>query len=226
MTRPLLLDLYCGAGGAAMGYHRAGFDVVGIDIEPQPNYPFDFIQADALAWIKNPLPSHTAAIHASPPCQHYSTASGKARKHHGAQYADIIAATRRSLRATRQPYIIENVANSPLIGSARLCGSSFGLNLRRHRYFETNWFLWSLPCEHHWQTPRFQSLDANMTKIGRLASVIGVHGNCNYAGELELRKTAMGIDWMTNDELTQAIPPDYTEYIGHQLLDAIKAGAA
>lgn len=216
--RPLILDLFCGAGGAAVGYHRAGFDVVGVDVKPQPHYPFPFIRDDAIRYLCAGGAAGFDSIHASPPCQAYSTASGKARKA-GSQYPDLIAPIRASLRQIGLPYIIENVANSPLIGGVRLCGSSFGLSLRRHRYFETDWMLWSLPCEHHHQKPQFRSLDSNMTKSGRLASVVGVYGNCHYSGDFDLRCSAMGIDWMTNNELTQAVPPAYTEYIGAQLLD-------
>lgn len=218
MTRPLLLDLFCGAGGAGMGYHRAGFDVVGVDLARQPNYPFTFHQYDALAYLSTAPLSGVAAIHASPPCQNYSPASGTAKKHHGAKYPDLVAPTRAALRATGLPYVIENVAGAPLIGPAQLCGSAFGLDVRRHRYFETNWFLWSVPCDHGWQTPRFTPLDNKGRKAGRRASVVGVHGNTQYAGELAIRRAAMGIDWMTNAELVEAIPPAYTEHIGRELL--------
>lgn len=221
MTRPLLLDLFCGAGGCAMGYHRAGFDVIGIDNRPQPNYPFPFIQADAL----NPPVDLRAfdAIHTSPPCQFATTASGRARKA-GTQYLNLISDTRHMLEAAGVPYVIENVehARRHLHNPVRLCGSSFGLDLRRHRLFESNMAILTPPCDHSWQTPRFQSLDSRMAKAGRLASVVGVHGHCNYAGELELRKAAMGIDWMTSDELSQSIPPAYTEHIGRQLVDHLE----
>jgi DNA (cytosine-5)-methyltransferase 1 len=224
LLRPLLLDLFCGAGGAAMGYHRAGFDVVGVDLAPQPNYPFTFYQLDALEFVAG-YGMHFDAIHASPPCHNYSTASGTAKKHHGATYVDLIAPTRAAVRATQLPYVIENVEGAPLIGPAKLCGSSFGLDVRRHRLFETNWMLWSVACDHGWQTPRFRSLDSRMVATGQLASVVGVHGHCQYAGELELRKAAMGIDWMTSDELAEAIPPAYTEHIGTELLAAIQVAA-
>lgn len=207
-----------------MGYHRAGFDVVGVDIVDQPNYPFTFYRMNALEAYK--IARGYNVIHASPPCQHYSTVSGDAKRNHGASYPDLIASTREMLRATGRPYVIENVPGAPLIGPVRYCGSSFGLDLRRHRLFETSIPVTWEPCNHAWQTPRFQSLDGRMVKRGRLASVVGVHGNCNYAGEFELRCKAMGIDWMTNAELTQAIPPVYTEHLGRQLLAAVTSGAA
>lgn len=224
MSRPVLLDLFCGAGGAAMGYHRAGFDVIGVDLEPQPNYPFPFIQRDALE-IASLIGGKWAAVHASPPCQAYSTVSAGAKKHHGAEYPDLVAPTRAALIATGLPYVIENVETAPLINPARLCGSSFGLNVRRHRLFETNWMLWSVPCDHAWQTPRFRSLDSRIVAAGRLASVVGVHGSTQYPGDFALRCEAMGIDWMTNAELTQSIPPAYTEHIGRELLAAIASSS-
>jgi DNA (cytosine-5)-methyltransferase 1 len=222
MTRPLLLDLFCGAGGAATGYHQAGFDIIGIDINPQPNYPFDFVQADALQWLDGGLPPAITAIHASPPCQHY-TSLAKGTNRNADRHPALIPAVRRQLIATKLPYIIENVEAAPLAIPVRLCGSSFGLDLRRHRLFETNVMIWSLPCDHAWQTPRFRSLDRRRGTA--LSTVVGVHGHQNYANELRLRRQAMGIDWMTNAELVQAIPPAYTEYIGTQLLQALEGAA-
>jgi DNA (cytosine-5)-methyltransferase 1 len=221
-----LLDLFSCAGGAGTGYHRAGFDVVGVDIEPQPRHPFEFHQADALEFLAE-HGHEFDVIHASPPCQHYSTASGKARKHHGRTYPDLIAPTREAL-PPGLPYVIENVefARAHLIDPVRYCGSSFGLDLRRHRLFESNVELVPPTCDHGWQTPRFRSLDSRIVKRGGLASVVGVHGNCNYAGEFVLRQAAMGIDWMTNAELVEAIPPVYTEHIGAQLLRHLTAARA
>lgn len=212
-----MLDLYCGAGGATHGYQLAGFHVTGVDIRPQPNYCGDeFILGDALehgecAWMYD-------FVHASPPCQHYSTASGKAKKHHGATFPDLIAQTRALLEQAGTLFVIENVVGAPLVNPVRYCGSSFGLDLRRHRLFEANFALVAPPCDHGWQTPRFRSLDSRMVKAGKLASVVGVHGNLNYAGEFPLRCKAMGIGWMSNDELVEAIPPAYTEHIGAQVM--------
>lgn len=213
MTRPLMLDLFSGAGGAAEGYYRAGFDVVGIDMVPQPNYPFTFIQGDALdvsLW-----PEGIAVIHASPPCQAHSTQTADKTKH-----VDLIPQTRELLRASGLPYVIENVegARKHLIDPARLCGSTFGLDVRRHRLFETSWGYRGLPCDHRWQTPRFRSLAIKQHRAGVLASVVGVHGHLNYPGEFPLRCAAMGIDWMTNTELVQSIPPAYTKHIGDELM--------
>jgi DNA (cytosine-5)-methyltransferase 1 len=254
-VKPRLLDLFCGAGGAAVGYHRAGFEVVGVDIAPQPNYPFEFWQDDALAVLRgemgcllNPygrspeVSFEFDAIHASPPCQHASTIAKQVRKlSKGKEYdhPNLIPQTRELLKATGLPYVIENVVGAELVNPIQLCGSSFGLNVRRHRLFELGGFDIPLipPCAHHWQLPRFRSLDKrrHLTsvvpvhgggQIKGLAGVVGVHGHLNYAGERELREWAMGIDWMSPYALTQAIPPAYTEFIGEQLMEHIQAAKA
>ena len=221
---PRLLDLFCGAGGASAGYLSAGFNVTGVDNSPIKNHPVgntEFVQADALQYVAQH--GHLFdAIHASPPCQQYSTVSGQARKA-GKEYVDLVAETRLLLIGTGKPYVIENVVGAPLIDPVRLCGSSFGLDLRRHRLFETNWSLTAPPCDHSWQTPRFRSLSAKAHKAGRLATVVGVHGNCNYAGEGAVRSRAMQIDWMNQKELAQAIPPAYTAHIGAELFKRLEA---
>jgi DNA (cytosine-5)-methyltransferase 1 len=211
---PLLLDLFCGAGGAAMGYHRAGFRVIGVDLKPQPHYPFKFYQGDFMEALARDL-RHVDVIHASPPCQAYSTQTANRSRHQR-----LIPDVRDRLEMSGKPYVLENVegARAELLEPSRLCGSSFGLDVRRHRYFETNWRLTVPPCNHAWQLPRFRSLNMPMVRAGRLASVVGVHGHLNYPGESQVRKKAMGVDWMTDAELTQAIPPAYTEHIGRQVL--------
>lgn len=224
---PHLLDLFCRKGGATKGYQRAGFYVVGIDKDDQPGYVGDeFWQGDAIRALKRLVaagPGKIRAIHASPPCQGYSTQTQDQSRHER-----LIEPVRDLLIQTGLPYVIENVegARKHLIDPVRLCGSSFGLDLRRHRYFETNWGLHGKPCDHGWQTPRFRSLDMSMVRAGRLASVVGVHGHINYSGEFPLRCAAMGIDWMTNDDLVEAIPPAYTEHIGGQLLAHVTAEIA
>lgn len=226
-TRPLLLDLFCGAGGAGMGYHRAGFDVVGVDINPQPNYPFDFEQCDVLnLWrtvgdIRNTFD----AIHASPPCQSYLNLGGVNRKL-GRDYdhPDLIAATRELLLETRLPYVIENVADakSQLRDPVRICGTGLDLPLRRHRLFESNYLLFGVECAHHRFTEPKYWTGWRPNGEHRLSTVVQVYGN---AGGTEQWPEAMGIDWMTNKEMCEAIPPAYTAHLGAQLLDQISRAA-
>jgi DNA (cytosine-5)-methyltransferase 1 len=213
---PRLLDLFCGAGGVAMGYHRAGFDVVGVDIKPQPNYPFRFWQGDALYtdnWPDFPI----AAIHASPPCQAYSAM-------HGSTGPDLIGPTRELLEATGLPYVIENVEGAPLHDPIKLCGSMFDLDVERHRLFETNWPLgdhhW--PCRHQIWAPRFDFSDHGKNYKSKTVPVYGTGGG----KAAEHWEAAMGITWMTRAELAEAIPPAYTEWIGSRLLEHFEAVAA
>lgn len=200
-----------------MGYNRAGFDVVGVDIRPMPRYPFEFHQADALEYCRE-YGHEFDVIHASPPCQKYSSASVHARAA-GKIYPDLVDSTRELLQSTRKVFVIENVRGAPLRNACMLCGSSFGLNVRRHRYFESNVLILSPGCNHGWQKPKFRSLDQR-NKTG-LSTIIGVHGHLNYPGEKQLRERAMGIGWMTTAELSQAIPPAYTEFIGRQLMRVV-----
>lgn len=222
MSRPLLLDLYCGAGGAGVGYSRAGFDVVGVDIGRQPRYPFPFHQADALdpsAWLEATHGRLPDAIHASPPCQHYSQAVKIAKRD---DHPDLIAATRELLRASGVPYVIENVVRAPLLDAITLCGSSFGLPIRRHRRFESSVFLMSRPCAHNDVAyPRQYPPAWNRETPLRVLSISGGYQNRRHLGDehLEMHKAAMGVDWpMTLPELSESIPPAYTEWIGRQLL--------
>jgi DNA (cytosine-5)-methyltransferase 1 len=201
-----LLDLFCGAGGSAMGYWRAGFDVVGVDINPQPRYPFTFIQGDALDPPVN-LESFDL-IHASPPCQAHSTL----RHSPGAtDYPDLIDATRSLIAGF--PYVIENVVGAPLDNPIRLCGSMFdlrsdGFELRRHRLFETSFPILAPPCTHRQPVLGvYGDLAKNRRRSNR-----GVKAGREDAHHL------MGIDWMTDSELTEAIPPAYTSFIGEQFI--------
>jgi DNA (cytosine-5)-methyltransferase 1 len=196
MSRPLLLDLFCGAGGAAVGYQRAGFDIVGVDIRPQPRYPFEFVQADAMSF---PLDGF-AAVHASPPCQAWSAVT--AWRGDRSKHPKLIAATR--ARLTGHLYVIENVqdARHDLRDPIRLCGSQFGLPVRSHRYFEINPVPFTLmpPCHH-------QPGDASRD-----------HGAKQTESAF---RRAIGCEWMTVREARQAIRPAYTEWVGHQLLEAM-----
>lgn len=209
MTRLRLLDLYCCQGGAGMGYHRAGFDVVGVDIDPQPRYPFAFIQADALEYLTE-HGHEFDAIHASPPCQAYTNA----QKIMGNNHPDLLGPTRDALEALGKPYVIENVPGAPLRDPVELCGAMFGLGTYRHRLFETNWEL---------HTPPHPTHTVPTTKMGR-APIPGqmMHVVGNFSGVTQA-KAAMGIDWMTRDGLRESIPPAYTTHIGLQLAAAVRA---
>lgn len=206
MKRYRLLDLFCKAGGASMGYHQSGFDVVGVDIEPQPKYPFKFVQADVLTLDPDWMSSFDA-IHASPPCQAYSLASKQFRVA-GKVYSDLIEPTRNNLKVVGLPYIIENVPGSPLIKPFQLCGSMFGLSTYRHRLFETS-FRVGVP-DH----PEHQAKNAKMGRVPKDGEFIQIAGH--FSGVPFARK-AMGISWMGQKELAQAIPPAYTKFIGEQL---------
>ena len=213
--RPRILDLFCGAGGAAMGLHRAGFEVVGVDIEPQPHYPFEFHRADAMTY---PLEGFDA-YWASPPCQRFSVT---ARLHGNSDlHPDLLTPIRDRLSRVNKPRVIENVPGAPMIEPIVLCGSSFGLRVRRHRLFESNVLIWALPCSHRWQneTPLWSIRQRYRTiRTG----VCYVFGNQEVGQTVEDWKLAMGIDWMNRDELSQAIPPAYSEYIGTQLMKVIR----
>lgn len=222
MSRPRLLDLYCCAGGAAKGYQRAGFYVVGVDIEPQPRYCGDeFIQADALeALADREFVSSFDAGHGSPPCQDHS-ALNPWLKDNGTGH--LLAATRRLLSQSGLPWVIENVDGSGLAAQEDLfganglllCGSMFGLPLYRHRLFES-----SLPlaAPHH---PR-HLVPASKAGHWVPGTIISVAGNC---APIAMAREAMGIGWMNRDELAESIPPAFTEFIGAQLLRSIERAA-
>lgn len=219
------MDLFCGAGGCTKGYQRAGFHVTGVDLHPQPNYCGDeFVQADALvvldflraasggrvrgaAWSLDDFD----AIHASPPCQRWAGGFVKNR----AEHPDLIAPTRGLLQETGLPYVIENVRGAPLLEPTIICGGGLGcvsgeLQLHRHRYFETNFPLMGVPCarvrRHTVSVVGNGAPTGNRIRIGRNPSI-------------DEKREAMGIGWTTRAELSQAIPPAYTEHIGEYLLN-------
>lgn len=208
-----LLDLFSGAGGAAKGYQRAGFYVVGVDIKPQPHYCGDeFVQADALEYVAA-YGQEFDVIHASPPCQAYSST----RSLQGNTHPELIEPVRELLRAMDKPYVIENVPGAPLINPVTLVGTMFGLRTMRPRLFE---------CSFEVPFMLAPSPDARIAKLGHkpkegeFVHVIG------HAPDVEYNRKAMGIDWMTRDELSQAIPPAYTEFIGKHLMENIAQGQA
>ena len=215
--RPRLLDLFCCAGGAAVGYHQAGFDVVGVDIVKQSNYPFEFFLHDALTLDPAFLHSFDA-IHASPPCQAYSDLA--ARNGNGADWPKLIEPVRAMLTATGLPFVIENVDGAPLRNYVVLCGTMFSqLRVLRHRLFETNFPVLVPPHERH---PKVHTLDKRKSHYGKTCEwrdyvqVTG-GGNCSVAAA----RDAMGIDWMTKRELNEAIPPAYAHFIGQTLIQKI-----
>jgi DNA (cytosine-5)-methyltransferase 1 len=215
VSRPRLLDLFCCAGGAGMGYHRAGFDVVGIDIKPQPRYPFEFHQADALEYLAD-NGHEFDAVHASPPCQDHSVTRHQHKRRHGT--GDLLAATRKGLESLGLPWIIENVPGAPMRTDYRLCGCMFGLpGLRRERWFETSW--------------RGFDLRPSCFHTGETVTVAGNPGGSStrdgtYKGDTATWRLAMGMPWASAKELAQAIPPAYTEYLGGLLLDQLTERAA
>lgn len=221
--RPRILDLFCGAGGCSVGYERAGFGVEGVDIKPQPNYPFEFLQTDAVEHLRWMLRAghewyvdRFDAIHASPPCQAHSALRSlwKDRRH-----PDLIEPTRDLLERIGLPYVIENVPGAPVDNAITLCGSAFGLEangrqLRRHRLFECSFPVMAIPCQHRGQP-------------------VGVYGHGGggsmtrgYKGSGQEYRDAMDIHWgATKAEIAQAIPPAYTEHIGHYLMAEVNRRA-
>jgi hypothetical protein len=212
MDKPRLLDLFCGAGGITKGFQQAGFYVVGVDINPQPHYCGDeFIQADALTINLDGYDAYTA----SPPCQGFSFAS----HFHSIQanYPNLIPATRARLQTTGKPYVIENVSGAPLRKAIMLCGSMFGLNVTRHRYFETNVLLFQ---PEHLPHPKKTGKPGAIPRNGEYWCIGGHFGNKQEA------QRAMGIDWMdTQHEIANAVPPAYSNYIGNQFKDYIRQEA-
>ena len=216
--KPRLLDLFCGAGGCSVGYDRAGFDVTGVDLYDQPNYPFRFVQTNALT-IK--FLGNYDVVHASPECQGYCWSTQRLRNE-GKVYPDNIEAVRKLLIESGKSYIIENVPTAPLINPVYLEGTMFGLGVLRRRGFETNWQL---------RQPRFRKRKKTIKQWSKRGPkrILQKSAYCSVAGNgadgwscrLADWQDAMGIDWMNRTEITQAIPPVYTEYVGKLLLGVL-----
>lgn len=217
-----LLDLFSCAGGAAVGYHRAGFDVVGVDVRPQPEYPFEFHLGDALEFLRD-HGHEFDAIHASPPCQAYSRASLLA-EHQGNKRStvDLVEPTRMALIATGKPFVIENVAGAPLVSPLMLCGSMFGLKVRRHRMFESSVAMFAPgPCRHKEQgrpVGVYGRMGDHVKGVDKQRPERGVIYGGRTASTIAEAQDALGIAWVTRwDSLKEAIPPAYTEWVGRQL---------
>lgn len=224
-----MLDLFCGAGGAARGYQRAGFYVVGVDNRPQPRYAGDeFVQADALDVLRALLSGETwqgyvladfAVIHASPPCQPHSSLTGWGQSRAVvAPKLDLIPQARALLIETGMPYVIENVEGSGLHNAIRICGQGLGLRVRRHRRFESNVAMFSVPCRHH-EPPV-------IVVRGSIGRTVFDPRRKAIAPSLELAREVMDMPWASASELSDAIPPAYTEHVGGYLMAELRARAA
>lgn len=217
------LDLFSGAGGCSEGYRRVGFEMTGVDNRFQKNYPFEFIQADALEFVQTHGHEYDF-IHASPPCQKYSAANNI---HGRTDHPDLIDATRAALRATGKPYVIENVPRAPLLSPVVICGLALGLGVKRHRLFESNMLLYGTTCPPghpgDWLLVFGDTTLERGRQIGKTAKG-GPIIRRKYLG-VERGREAMGISWMTRSELSQAIPPAYCEFLGLQLAQHLEAAA-
>ena len=250
---PLVLDLFCGEGGMGTGLAQAGLRVFGVDLnddlkdvkqrgrpKPLKRYPFECEEADALEVLRRLLDGGTvggyalddfAGVHASPPCQLFSSIT-RINTQRPKRHVDLLTPTRELLDETGLPYTIENVEFAPIKRERAilLCGSMFDppLDVRRHRLFEANWPLtppmWG--CRHKLWAPRFRSADCRGRASGRLMRVVPVYGGTRYAGDRDLRRRAMEIDWMSGDGLNEAIPPRYGQFIGQQMFAFLRPAVA
>ena len=206
-----LLDLFCGAGGASKGYAMAGFEVTGIDVKHGKRYPFEYIRADVRDYLDPDFLQQFDVIAASPPCQtHSATKHLRNAQGNNTSKIDMIPEVREALIASGKPYVIENVPNAPLINPIQLCGSGFGLKVRRHRLFESNVPIIGNTCNHK----------AQGKPVGIYGSMRDEIPNGGHTAKtMQEAHEAMGIDWMIWGELVESIPPAYTHYIGVQLCD-------
>ncbi|MFC9339636.1 DNA methylase [Streptomyces sp. NPDC057020] len=228
--RPLLLDLFCCAGGAGTGYRRAGFDVVGVDIRPRPNYPFTFVQADALEYLAALIASgeieRFAFVHSSPPCQDKCnlTVGTNRSKGWGGTHVDLVAPTRTLLEASGLPYVIEQPnGQAEIRKDVWLCGEMFSLGVLRHRNFELGRWTAAQPT-HPKHRGRVRGWRHGEYHDGPYVAPYGKGGGKPSVPELQ---TAMGITWTeVHEELTEAIPPAFSQWIGAAFLDQIRTVVA
>lgn len=199
-----ILDLYCGGGGCSCGYYRAGFECVGVDINPQPNYPYKFIRADAIEYLTKHGKDFDV-IHASPPCQRFTRAQRLQKRRH----ADLLTPTVKAIKSVGVPWVVENVPGAPLVGAVTLCGLSLGCGVKRHRLFLSSMPLMGTPCPKSHAGEWFTVFGGGAAKDKR---------DGRRRATATEAKRAMGIDWMTRRELSQSVPPAYTEYIGRQIM--------
>lgn len=224
MSKPRLLDLFSGAGGSAVGYARAGFEVTGVDLRVMPRYPFEFHQADALEFVQE-HGKEFDVIHASPPCQRYSVANNI---HKRTDHPDLISDVRDALMATGNAYVIENVPGAPLLSPALVCGLAVGCNVKRHRLFESNFLLRSTVCPKGHPGDWLLVFGHTVLDRGHVIGKAPGGGNKikrRHVGT-DRGREAMGIPWMNRDELSEAIPPAYTKFIGEQLMQHLEGVAA
>lgn len=222
----LAVDLCCKAGGTSMGLWQAGFEMIGIDKEPQPNYPFQFILADATELDPRWLYDIADFLSLSPPCQYYSTTafrSGDKEK-----YPALIPPLRDLALSTGLPYMLENVENARkhMLSPVCICGSGLGLRVRRHRLFESNLHIAGIQYDHEWQdySQMYEVYVGREFSGYRKTGVVPAYGGGQMVGGRDhfYRSVAMGIDWMTTAELNEAIPPSYAAHLGRQVLKLIR----
>ncbi|MGP3685410.1 DNA cytosine methyltransferase [Streptomyces sp. IBSNAI002] len=218
--RPQVLDLFCGAGGAGMGYHRAGFDVVGCDLQPRPNYPFKFIEGDALDCFRE-IVQDFDLVHASPPCQSQCTLTKGTNQ--GRTYVNLIPEVRALCEWYGVPYVIENVPGSEVRRDIVLCGEMFGLGVIRHRQFEIGWYCATPKPVHRRHRGPVRGWRHGVYRDG---PYIAAYGKGGGKGDVPEMQAALGIDWTDiHEELTEAIPPAYTQWIGEQWITLSQWGA-